>query len=75
MVTEMIMFRSRALMNSVNCPRVVESNLYIVDQLFSGISILNHFPFGIIKSSLLTIFEAIRWKHGEAFVGIYKARD
>jgi len=49
--------------------------IYCGSTFFSGIPILNRLPLGIINWLLLAIFGTARWKHGEAFVGIFKAKD
>jgi SAM-dependent methyltransferase len=49
--------------------------VYCGSTFFSGIPLLNRFPLGIVNWMLLAIFGTARWKYGESFVGVFKARD
>jgi SAM-dependent methyltransferase len=44
---------------------------YVGSTFFSGLPILNRFPFGLVNWALLVIFGAARWRHGESFVGVF----
>ncbi len=50
-------------------------SIYIGSTFFSGIPLLNKFPFGIINWSLLLLFGSLKWNYGESFVGIFKSSD
>jgi SAM-dependent methyltransferase len=46
--------------------------IYCGSTFFSGIPILNKFPFGLLNWVLLFFIGHMRWKHGESFVGIFR---
>jgi SAM-dependent methyltransferase len=58
---------------------LIEDSGFIVDYcgstFFSGIPLLNSLPLGIFNWTLLTLFGAARWKHGESFVGVFQSRN
>jgi len=49
--------------------------MYCGSTFFSGIPVLNKFPFGILNWSLLFFIGSMKWKHGESFVGIFRLSD
>ena len=49
--------------------------VYCGSTFFSGIPLINRFPFGIFNWMLLVIFGTARWKYGESFVGIFQIKD
>jgi len=51
------------------------TTIYCGSTFFSGIPILNRFPFGLINWGLLFIFGSLRWKHGESFIGVFKLNE
>jgi SAM-dependent methyltransferase len=51
------------------------SPVYCGTTFFSGIPILNRFPLGLVNWGLLVVLGAAKWKRGESFVGIFKARN
>jgi 2-polyprenyl-3-methyl-5-hydroxy-6-metoxy-1,4-benzoquinol methylase len=51
------------------------TRLYSGSTFFSGLPIMNRIPLGIFNWSLLVMFGAARWRHGESFVGVFKARN
>lgn len=46
--------------------------IHLSSTFFSGIPILNRFPFGLINWLLLLLFGSFKWKYGESFVGLFK---
>jgi SAM-dependent methyltransferase len=49
--------------------------IYIGSTFFSGIPVLNRLPLGILNWALLTILGSARWRHGESFVGVFRALE
>ena len=47
--------------------------LYSGSTFFSGIPLLNRFPFGIVNWLLLVSLGSLRWSVGEAYVGVFKS--
>jgi len=45
---------------------------YCGSTFFSGIPVLNRLPLGLFNWTLLALFGSLRWKHGEAFVGVFQ---
>ena len=48
------------------------SELYSGSTFFSGVPILNKFPFGLLNWALLITFGSIRWSYGESYVAVFK---
>lgn len=48
--------------------------IYTGSTFFSGIPIMNTFPFGIFNWMMLIFFGSISWSHGESFVGVFKKK-
>jgi SAM-dependent methyltransferase len=46
--------------------------VYCGTTFFTGLPIMNKLPLGLINWGLLFSFGSLKWKHGEAFVGIFK---
>ena len=50
-------------------------SIYSGSTFFSGIPLLNKFPFGLINWCLLYFIGSIKWKHGESFIGVFRKND
>jgi SAM-dependent methyltransferase len=51
------------------------TSIYCGSTFFSGIPVLNKFPFGIINWCLLFLIGSMKWKYGESFIGVYRLSD
>jgi len=51
------------------------TSIYCGSTFFSGIPVLNKFPFGILNWSLLFFIGSLRWKIGESFIGVFNLSD
>jgi 2-polyprenyl-3-methyl-5-hydroxy-6-metoxy-1,4-benzoquinol methylase len=49
--------------------------LYCGSTFFTGLPVMNRLPLGLLNWSLLVAFGAVRWRHGESFVGVFEAKD
>jgi SAM-dependent methyltransferase len=50
------------------------STIYCGSTFFSGIPLLNTLPLGLLNWALLLVFGAAKWRLGESFVGVFRAR-
>lgn len=48
------------------------SPVYCGTTFFTGLPVMNKLPLGLINWGLLFTLGSLKWKHGEAFIGIFK---
>jgi SAM-dependent methyltransferase len=68
-----------SLKGNADWVRLIESHgfrtLYSGSTFFSGLPVMNRLPLALVNWSLLVALGAIRWRWGEAFVGVFQLDD